>query len=183
MARRLAALLVVAGVVAAAPAADARPSPAALFRALGARATWSSGLPAHFSVARLVTYPSTDPSFVGQDYLYLAGPLAGQGLGFIVTDSSDVASTDMLGIIRDRAAKRRADEPPGSFWWTEVDQGATSACDSPAITCHETNLVIRIRNVIIVATIGSARRGSALAARDLRALLVAGTARLHALGG
>lgn len=183
MPRTFAALVVTAVLAVSAAAAQARPSPAALYRALGARATWSSSLPPHFAIARAVLYPSADPGFVGQDYLYLTGPLAGQGLGFIVTASASVASADMLGIVRDREAKRRADEPPGSVWWTEVGTGATSACDSPAVTCHETNLAVQVRNVIVVATVGAAQPGSALAARDLRALLVAALTRLHSLGG
>lgn len=176
-------LAVLAVASALAQPADARPSPAALYRALGARATWTTGLPPRFTVASAVKYPSGDPGFVGQVFLYLNGPLAGQGLGFIVTTSASTAEADFLGIVRDRQAKRRGNEPPGSFWWTALDKGATSQCDSPQIVCHQTNLAMQVRNVIVVASVGSARAGSALAARDLRRLFVAAVARLRSLGG
>jgi hypothetical protein len=179
----LAGLAVLAAASALAQPAVARPSPAALYHALGARATWTTGLPPRFTVGSAVRYPSGDPGFVGQVFLYLKGPLAGQGLGFIVTTSAATAEADFLGIVRDREAKRRGDEPAGSFWWTALDTGATSQCDSPQIVCHETNLAMQVRNVIVVASVGSARGGSALAARDLRQLFNAAVARLRSLAG
>ena len=179
----LAGLAVLAVASALAQPADARTSPAALYRALGARATWTTGLPPRFTVTSAVKYPSGDPGFVGQVFLYLQGPLAGQGLGFIVTTSAATAEADFLGIVRDRQAKRRGDEPSGSFWWTAIDTGATSQCDSPHILCHETNLAMQVRNVIVVASVGAARAGSALAARDLRQLFSAAVARLRSLAG
>lgn len=179
----VAGLALLAAAAALAQPADAGPSPAAVYRALGARSTWTTGLPRRFTVASAVKYPSGDPGFVGQVFLYLKGPLDGQGLGFIVTTSASTAAADFLGIVRDRQAKRRADEPAGSFWWTAIDTGATSQCDSPQIRCHQTNLAMQVRNVIVVASVGSARAGSALAARDLRQLFVAAVARLRSLAG
>jgi hypothetical protein len=179
----LAGLAVLAVGSALARPAAARPSPAAVYRALGARTTWATGLPPRFTVTSAVKYPSGDPGFVGQVFLYLKGPLAGQGLGFIVTTSASTAEADFLGIVRDREAKHHADEPAGSYWWTALDTGATSQCDSPKIVCHETNLAMQVRNVIVVASVGSARAGSALAARDLRQLFIAAVARLRSLAG
>jgi hypothetical protein len=42
---------------------------------------------------------------------------------------------------------------------------------------------MQLRNVIVVASVGSARAGSALAARDLRQLFIAAVARLRSLAG
>jgi hypothetical protein len=179
----LAGLAALAVASALARPADPRTTPAALYRALGARTTWTTGLPPRFTIASAVKYPSGDPGFVGQVFLYLNGPLAGQGLGFIITTSASTAEADFLGIVRDRQAKRRADEPAGSFWWTAVETGATSQCDSPQTLCHETNLAMQVRNVVVVASVGSARKGSALAARDLRQLFIAAVARLRSLAG
>jgi hypothetical protein len=179
----LTALAVVTVAAALVQPAGARPSPAAVYRALGARATWTTALPPRFAVASAVKYPSGDPGFVGQVFLYLKGPLAGQGLGFIVTTSPSTAQADLLGIIRDHEAKPHGNEPAGSYWWTAVETGATSQCDSPQVVCHETNLAMQVRNVIVVVSVGAARAGSALAARDLRQLLIAAVARLRSLAG
>jgi len=136
-----------------------------------------------FGLAKTNSERLADKGFVGDVAVQLKGPWAGQGFGFIVTDSSTYARAGLRALIKANDAKLAVDGPPGTYEWQATERGPSSACDSPKIRCYEAARALAVNQTIVTAVIGSAKPITAVAHRQVVGLLTYAVSALHRAAG
>jgi hypothetical protein len=186
---RLLLLAVVASAIVCAEADLARSaasirsaSPSAVYTALAKKSFWEQNLPPGFRLATTQSERLTSKGMTGDVAVSLKGSWAGQGFGFVVTNSVPYARAGLSGVIQANHAKL-VPGTPGTYEWQAVERGPSSACDSPKIRCNEYARVVRVRNTLVTAVVGASRPIDLAARRQVAALLAFAVPALHRAGG
>jgi hypothetical protein len=158
-------------------------SPSTVYRTLSARSLWKANLPHGFGLAKTSSERLRDKGLVGDIAVQLKGPWAGQGFGFIVTDSTRYAQVGLHGLLKGNHAKPSTDGRPGTGEWQATERGPSSACDSPKVRCYEAASAVRVDETIVTAVIGASKPIDPTAKRQVAELLTFAIAALHRAGG
>jgi hypothetical protein len=157
-------------------------SPVAVYTTLAQKSYWERNLPRGFGLAATQSERLTSQGMTGDVAVSLKGSWAGQGFGFVITNSVAYARAGLRGVIRANDAKL-VPGTPATYEWRAVERGPSSACDSAKIRCYEYARVVRVGNTLVTAVVGASRPIDSTAKRQVVALLAFAVPALHRAGG